>query len=391
MRALACLPARGTRALACLLVVLGLAACGAQDPPPPAVPHGYVEGAQETAEPQARLVLADDATGEVHLLDLATGQVGPLGSVSGPVAVTGDGRFAFVSSPTGTHVFDSGGWTVDHGDHVHYYRAAPRHLGQIPGTAVAAAGDATLTALSLSGGTTVMLDRSRLAQGAVAGQPADGPADGMVVPYAEHLVVPVAGRVEVRGRDGAVVTRLGEPCDGPAGQAVTRRGAVIGCEDGALLVTASGAGFTATKIRYRPGSDAPRATAFSHRPGGDALTALAGEQGVWLLDTGARSWKLLRTPPPIAVNTAGAGSPVLVLDSSGVLHGYDPGTGRRVARTALLSEPRPGATIQLDAARAYVNDPAARAVHEIDYADRLRTARTFRLGFTPAHMVETGR
>ncbi|MFI6481136.1 hypothetical protein ACIBH1_24615 [Nonomuraea sp. NPDC050663] len=374
------------RALACLLLVLGLAACGGQDPAPRAVPHGYVEGAQETAEPQARLVLADGGTGAVRLLDLATGRVTLLGTVTGPVAVTGDGRFAFVSSPTTTHVFDSGGWTVDHGDHVHYYRAAPRDLGPLPGTVAAAVGDAALTALSQPGGTALLLDRSRLAQGSVAGRP----SGGMAVPYAGHLVVPVAGRVEVHARNGGVVTRLDEPCDRPGGQAVTRRGAVISCADGALLVTASGTGFTAAKIRY-PGTAAPRATAFSHRPGGDTLTAVAGRKGVWLLDTGARTWKLLRTPPPIAVNTAGAGSPVLVLDARGVLHGYDPGTGERVARRALLSEPRPGATIQLDAARAYVNDPAARAVHEIDYADRLRTARTFRLGFTPTHMVETGR
>ncbi|PBO17490.1 hypothetical protein CLM83_17810, partial [Streptomyces albidoflavus] len=49
------------------------------------------------------------------------------------------------------------------------------------------------------------------------------------------------------------------------------------------------------------------------------------------------------------------------------------------------------ATIEVDTGRAYVNDPGARKVYEIDYNDRLRPARTFPLSLTPTHMVETGR
>jgi hypothetical protein len=44
----------------------------------------------------------------------------------------------------------------------------------------------------------------------------------------------------------------------------------------------------------------------------------------------------------------------------------------------------------VDTVRAYVNDPAGKAVHEIDYNDDLRLARSFKLPFAPAHMVETG-
>ena len=45
----------------------------------------------------------------------------------------------------------------------------------------------------------------------------------------------------------------------------------------------------------------------------------------------------------------------------------------------------------VDTTRAYVNDAAGRKVYEIDYNDRLRLARTFRLDFAPTYMVETGR
>jgi hypothetical protein len=47
--------------------------------------------------------------------------------------------------------------------------------------------------------------------------------------------------------------------------------------------------------------------------------------------------------------------------------------------------------IEIDATRAYVNDATAGVIHEIDYNDNLRVARTFTLDSTPTFMVETGR
>lgn len=47
--------------------------------------------------------------------------------------------------------------------------------------------------------------------------------------------------------------------------------------------------------------------------------------------------------------------------------------------------------IEIDSDRAYVNDAAARAVYEIDYADGLRIARTLRTDVSPGLMVEAGR
>src|SRR5688500_12241630 len=89
-------------------------------------PHGYVEGAEETAEQQSRLVLADAGTGAVQILDLITEKVSPAGKVGNVRELATDGRFAFLGTDTGAHVVDSGAWMVDHGDHVHYYRAKIR-------------------------------------------------------------------------------------------------------------------------------------------------------------------------------------------------------------------------------------------------------------------------
>ncbi|MGW5686690.1 hypothetical protein [Nonomuraea sp. NPDC003754] len=375
------------------LAVIAVAGCAGhtvREETHEAVPHGYVAGAEESAEAQSRLVLADSGTGGVRVLDLITGEVESLGTVKDVEAITGDGRFAYLSTSAATHIVDSGAWTVDHGDHVHYYRARPRLVGTVSGGGQpAAAGDTAVTALSFADGAALVLDRARLEKGEVTHTSQAGAV--LAVPYAERLLVARGDAVEVRRRDGAPVARLAEPCREPRGHAVTRRGAVFGCADGALLisgnVTGKG-GFTAEKIGYP--AKAPRATAFSHRPGSTTLTARAGTKGTWLLDVSAKAWKLLETGPMVAVNTAGAGSPVLTLDAGGVLHAFDPGSGKRIASTKPLSGGG-GGSIQVDTTRAYVNDPAGRAVHEIDYNDRLRRARTFTLDFRPTYMVETGR
>ena len=48
------------------------------------------------------------------------------------------------------------------------------------------------------------------------------------------------------------------------------------------------------------------------------------------------------------------------------------------------------ASITVDNSRAYVNDVTTGTVHEIDYNDRLRIARSFDLAGNRGHMIETG-
>ncbi|MFD0473873.1 hypothetical protein ACFQ0B_40720 [Nonomuraea thailandensis] len=164
---------------------------------------------------------------------------------------------------------------------------------------------------------------------------------------------------------------------------------MFGCADGALLVTGRDGAFESVKIRYPRGvGKGERARAFRHRPGSSTLAAEAGERGVWVLDVTGRTWRLLETGPVVAVNATGDDTPVLSLTGDGALRAHDPVTGEETARTRLPA----GATgIQVDTSRAYVNDPAGRAVHEIDYNDDLRRARTLRPGLAPAYLTETGR
>ena len=209
--------------------------------------------------------------------------------------------------------------------------------------------------------------------------------------------MPVGGAVAIHSRAGAPAGRLDEPCPQPRGAVVTRRGAVFGCADGALLVGGKGA----EKIPHRderpgerherPGELNERPGELTGRPGSTVLAAIAGDGGVWVLDVTAKSWKRLETGPVAAVTATGPQAPVLVLTTDGVLHSWDPESGRKLAKTRLLDRADDRVTIQADPNRAYINDPAVKAVHEIDYRDGLRRARTFELDFTPTHMVETGR
>ncbi|MFF7388016.1 hypothetical protein ACFZAE_06085 [Streptomyces scabiei] len=367
-------------------------------------PHGYVEGAQEKAEQQSRLLLNDPATGDTRVLDLITGTTHKVSRTTGTTGLTTDGRFGYFHTAGGTRVLDGGAWMVDHGDHVHYYSAAIRDVGRLPGgPGSRVRSDAAVTVVTDEEGRTRTYRRADLEKGKVgSGRTLPGTHAGAVVPYAEHLLgVTDDGKVAVYDREGRRAESPDEECENPRGDAVTRRGVVLGCADGALLVREDDGTFTAEKIPY--GSDvaeAERATAFRHRPGSDTLTAPSGKRAAWVLNVGERTWTRVKTGSVVCANTAGEGSVLIVLETDGALHGYDIATGKKVSRTERLLTGVPdvgregsdaGPVIEVDRSRAYLNDPKGTRVYEIDYNDNLRIARTFALDVEPALMVETGR
>lgn len=375
--------------------------------PSSGAPHGHVEGAQERAEQQSRLVLHDPGTGASRVLDLITGEVHEVSRTTGTAHLTTDGRFGYFHTAGGTHVLDSGAWMVDHGDHVHYYRARIRDVGRLPaGPGARIRSDATVTAVTGADGRARIYRRAELEKAKI-GSPRTLPGTHAeaVVPYAEHLLSLTddgkdSAKLAVYDREGRRVASPDARCEDPRGDAVTRRGVVLGCADGALLVREDDGTFTAEKIPY--GGDVPekeRATAFRHRPGSDTLTASAGDRAVWVLDVTERTWTRVKAGPVVSANTAGEGSVLIVLQTDGSLHGYDIATGRHVSQTRPLltgalradTDGNAGPVIEADRSRAYLNDPKGKRVYEIDYNDNLRIARTFDLDIEPALMVETGR
>ncbi|WP_336083431.1 zinc ABC transporter permease AztB [Nocardia sp. SSK8] len=417
------------------LAALPLVGCGTPEPPVvEETPHGFVAGAEEMSEVQTRLILTD-ASGAVRVLDLLTEQVtevesGTTQPLPGATSMATDGRFAYLGADHRTHIVDGGAWTVDHGDHRHYYSAPVRAVGTVeqtvPGSPSAPSGspastvpalpassaptvpgsqgepgarvggdsvvgayaDAVVVTVVSANGQSTALDRAALDAGTI---PEVRPVAGIAVPYGERIVVASGdGRVEVRGREENTGPAQAERCAQPRGQAVTRRGVVFGCADGALVVAQRDGEFVAEKIPY-PTPTADRATAFTHRPGSTTLTALAGRDGVWTLDIRKKTWTRTPIADAVAVNTAGEGAPLLVLTRDGVLHGIDPETGTRTTQVPLLDGPVTGTpVIRVDPERAYINDIRGREVHEIAYNDNLRVARTFPLDIEPTLMVETG-
>lgn len=401
---------RTTRRLPVLLLGLPLllSACAATgtgiQAAPVATPHGYVAGAQENPEPQNGLLTLDRETGESQLLSLLTDETVDAGTF-GPVdAVHQDGRYALVTTQDGVKVFDTGAWTVDHGDHVHYYSSAPGPVGtiSIPDAGAVAGDGSAIAVFSESGGYAAIykhkdLDARQVVESA---RITSTPHQGMVIPYEGHFIASVAGEgaapgaVEVRdATNGTVLSE--QPCAGSSAHATTRVGVVLACTDGALLITEDEGQFAAEKIPYpADAAGIPPVTRLEHRKGSNELAAPAGDGGIWHLNVSKRSWKHLKTPVPVVTASAvGDSKRVLALGVDGSLMTFNPSSGEVTAHAEMLAPLSAGAAaapqLRIDTARAYLSDPAGSTVREIDYADGLRVARTFDVPAADM-MLETG-
>lgn len=372
-------------ALALTLVVAG---CASTEPAPDAgaespTPHGYVEGAEETADTQYRLVVADTTDARVSVVDLLTGESSSVADAPGTTDLVRDGRYAYAVSATTTTVVDSGGWTVDHADHVHYYRAAPRSPGTIDrgGRLLGVHADATHTALTYDR-SVVILDREEQDRGRIVvldRLPRTG-AGAATVPLAGSLLTPTDDGIEIRESDGARAQTV--DCRSPSASTVARRGAVFACADAVVVISARG---RVTTIGLPPGTGPVERLA--HRPGANGVVATGPGRAV-LVDLTARTATPLPTDVPATAATAGETGPIVATAAGGV-------EVRRTATSPATRTPLPGVTdvgtVQIDTARTYVNDPASNRVFEIDHRDDGRIARVITTPGRASLMVETGR
>ncbi len=380
---------------AALGLTLLLAACST-DPATPGAsattdrPHGYVEGAREAREPQLRL-LAVDPDGRTTIRDLLTGESSALDTVDAPTHAATDGRFLVTSDDDRTTITDGGAWTVDHGDHTHYYAAEPRVVGHVDrGGAVDVHSSETTTTLTWPDRSeAVALDRESLGQGEV--EEVLRVEASVLLPFGDRFVVGADDTVTVLDRSGRAVGDA-VSCSEPAGGIVTRAGAVVGCSDGAVVVDEAGA----TTVPL-PDGTTDRPTSFAARAGRPTVAGVAGNGGAWLLDAREHSWRHVASERPLRAVTAvdDADGHVVAVDDTGrvvVVATADPtSTSGRTATTDPLVTADGPALLQVDAQRAYVADPTTGSVHEIDFADDARVARTIELGHPVAAFAEVGR
>ncbi|PCE15272.1 ABC transporter [Microbacterium sp. SZ1] len=397
-----------SRPLLLLPAVLTVAALAACSPAPSAAPstppttgdgHGAIAGAEEVAEPPLGL-LSIDADGTAAVLDLLTDEAIDLGTTAAPTALASDGRYGFVTTDDGLEVIDSGRWSWDHGDHFHYYLADPDLLGTVPGD-----GPATVTfgALSTAGttgvffagsGEAVLLDNKALSDGRIdALFRIDTGADtGLVAPIGDGALVTDGDALVFHGRDGE---SAGTPveCVEPEGAITTRVGLVVGCADGAVLAIWQDGELATERIPY-PAGASDRALTFDGRKGRPTVAAVAGTTGFWLLDTRERTWTLVPTERPLTrvVAVDDAEGHVVAIDADGRIVVHLAEGGARVGATEpVLADGGTATSLVVDEQRAYVGDPAAGVVHEIDYADAARIARSLETPTAPTFVTEVGR
>ncbi|WP_433157964.1 hypothetical protein [Kribbella sp. CA-247076] len=384
---------------ATLSAVLVLAACGSPDQPQDAeaTPHGYVAGAEEKEEMQSTVAYAARGSSRLGLLDLASADEKELELSIAVQRLTEDGRFVYADDGRRRlEIIDAGVWTVDHTDHVHYYRKPARSVGTLTFDADirTITGFRGYTAIGTADGRIRVLDRDELEAGKVveAGRIDSGSATPLAVPYADELIVAVGNGDRGRPADRLVSmaadgrrTGMEVPCRAPRGWATLRGGAVVACEDRLVRVQRE-SGKLAAKALPSPHRPIPTG-AFGYRPRSNEA-ALGGPGGIWSVNAAKDTLRHLPAAgrDVIAAASPADGSMVLALASTGALLSLDLATGKVLAQKSV-----PATGLTLDMNRAYLPDPKARVIHEIDYGDGLRTARALPVSERPDLMVEVGR
>jgi hypothetical protein len=363
--------------------------------------HGYVPGAQEVAEPPLHL-LTVGTNGSVRQLDLLDESWAEVGAVKNVTDATTDGRFLFASDGVdGTvTVIDSGMWTRDHEDHFHYYRAEPRVVGSLEGAgpATISTGSSSTGVFFAQSGDGVLLDNKALGdREIVESLRVNGePHDGSITQLGTSTLVTTSegGRttaVEVRDGTGAPEGG-GADCADAGAPITTSVGVAYPCADGVLLASFAENGIRFEHIPY-PESAAPPATSFSAREGRPSVAGLAGDQGIWMLDTRERTLTLLQVT---AVDDADGHIVGLTVDGKVTVLSANGGavlgtTEPLLPHTLLDPDLLAGVTLVADQQRAYLNAPAEQMLVEIDFADSARIARTFGTPDVPRFFAETGR
>jgi hypothetical protein len=345
-------------------------------------------GAAEVAAPARALVVAGE-DGAATLLDLETEERTSLAEPRDDLlSIQSDGRLLYLSRGTGAdrrasvEVIDTARWTVPHGDHSHSFRGEPRLLGALEGDGIPRITAGEQRAVLQFDGELVTLAHEDLGDGLDITPRIGAEVSGPVIPFAGHLLVPNAGGIQVADDDGTAVPGDDIPCTGPTDADITRVGAVFSCSEGAVLFTREVGGAVVGESIPSPADTAP--TQLSGRTDRPDLAGVTAD-GAWLLDVRQRTWTPLESDVPF-VRAAAVGDDdgrTVAIDAEGSIRilGSD---GALLARTeplvtASLADAASRDRVQLivDGRYAYVSDPAAGAVLELDHRDELRVTRTF--------------
>ena len=400
---------------AAMIALLALTGCQGQQPASGAgeastssAPHGYVEGAEEADEPQLRLAVSDAKTGGVSVLDLLSEEVVTEVAGSPSTKLSGaDSRYLYLGDAEAGSMtaVDTGAWTVDHGDHRHYYTAEAKSLGQVDGAEPAhVASGSTEVAFFFDGeGRAKIYDRTAFGDGELTqlGTVKPGPHHGVTVPFEGHFVSTVPGESPedlpsklTAFDDKGAATPIDGDCPEIHGAGVTRDGLAFACAEGVISIDED---FAAEVLPYPKSADGARA--WSIEAGRDLAAVPFEGQGIGLLDATSGEWSFADTDAEVvSAGVAPDDSAVIALDEDGAVYSLDPEDGSVQTKKKIVEPAEAegeghgaGPSVAVDSERTYVSDPSTGTVFEIDPADGLREARSFDVGGAPAALAVTGR
>lgn len=324
----------------------------------------------------------------------------------------GDDRHAFVSVlGQGFTALDLGSWSTDHGDHGHSYVDDPELTdwtvpAEEPGHVVLHDGHTTL--FDDGTGTITAVESHELAD-LGAGEPelhtmtTEDPHHGVAVLGDDHTWLTTVGTVDERNgvqllsEDGEVLAST-DRCPGVHGEAYAGDAAVLGCEDGVVVVDGERMRKVAApdpygRIGNQAGSETSPYVLGDYKTDPDA--ELERPTRVSIVDTRDASLRLVDLGTSYSFRSLGRtpDGGGLVLGTDGALHVVDPA---RAAVTDTLpvvdpwrepldwEQPRP--TLEVVGSTAYVTEPATREVHVVDL-DQMAVVTTFALPEVPNELV----
>lgn len=371
-------------------------------------------GATEVDEAVPRLAVADADSGAVEILDLVSGEAIASFDATGPASLSTDGRFVFATDYEGgsVSVIDSGSWVVDHGDHAHAYVAEPVLLGALEGENPAhVVPNEGFTAVFFDGtGIAEVLHEDELEQGSIEPEmtfETAAPHHGVVIAFADHFAVSIPGAtpedlpvgVEVRHAADGEAEATFEECPEMHGEAGFAEGVLLACADGVLWVTGSEGAWVAEKLAYPQGTPADdRTWTLAHAHGVPVAAGALGDDALLVVDTETDAVQRIELPlAPVTVGIVNNGEALVALTDDGQLHLVDVASGEIESSGPVTGavdldaeDGPPTPAIAIAAGRAYVSDPVAGTILEVDFNDGVRIARTFEVDVTPARLVITG-
>ncbi|WP_147916197.1 zinc metallochaperone AztD [Ruania zhangjianzhongii] len=385
---------RGTAIALFALAPFVLAACAEQPDPAGGAGPAETEQAAEPAEVAAvspRLLLSYD--GGIQVLDATTLEtVGDL-PADGFLRLNtaGNGRHALVSTGGGFQLLDAGAWAEPHGDHSHYYTAAPEltditYAAEAPGHVISHDGQVSL--FDDGTGAVTVLDAAQIAAGpegsVLREYVTPAPHHGVAIALEDDSLVVTEGTEEERSSllvldaEGAEIA-ASDDCPGVHGAEVAADGAVVaGCEDGALVYRDGQITHADSPDDYgRIGNQAaaPNSPIVLGDYKSDPDAELERPTQVSLIDTRTAEVSLVELPASYSFRSLARGDDgeALVLGTDGAIHVIDPEAGeleRSIPVIEAWEEPgewqQPRPTIAVGGGTAYVSDPNAQAIYAVD-------------------------